>query len=402
MKTLFVLASVMVVLFLAAPNRIEAQKRKAVIPVESTANAYLRNRVTTESRGALSLAGFRKTNGYERGYGVYVIEWQAEILFQQEGYKAGDFFMGSWQDFRVLQRQPGTLDSLVVGNTKHFNKGTTIRLTGDATMRKTEQGWRLEGLSVKTSQVIAGPIINGPSQGTSPLYVAHDGEFSYSPPDAWVLRDVPGGKYKSAFGQQSEDFAPNINIVSESFSGTLDDYVAGNLRVLPSRYEKMGIKNFRTLSQSEFLTNHKQKGVKVITELEVNGIRYGQTFYTFEAKNGKKFVATCTVLAKGGESYDKIFDRSMKTFQTAASEKSTVTTSQVLAESAQQPTPTPAPATQPAAPHTNLKVGQAAPDFTLPSTIVGADGRGVRYKLSDFKTKKNVVLAFYVLAFTGG
>lgn len=66
-------------------------------------------------------------------------------------------------------------------------------------------------------------------------------------------------------------------------------------------------------------------------------------------------------------------------------------------------TPTPAPArTAPQAPQTNLKVGQAAPDFTLPSTVVGADGRGVRYKLSDFKGKKNVVLAFYVLAFTGG
>ena len=70
---------------------------------------------------------------------------------------------------------------------------------------------------------------------------------------------------------------------------------------------------------------------------------------------------------------------------------------------AQTPTPSPSPAAQrPPVPHTTLKVGQAAPDFTLPSTIVGADGRGVRYKLSDFKGKKNVVLAFYVLAFTGG
>ncbi len=71
---------------------------------------------------------------------------------------------------------------------------------------------------------------------------------------------------------------------------------------------------------------------------------------------------------------------------------------------AQQPTPTPPAArtTPPAAPHTNLKVGQAAPDFTLPSTAVGPDGRGMRFKLSDFKGKKNVVLAFYVLAFTGG
>lgn len=57
--------------------------------------------------------------------------------------------------------------------------------------------------------------------------------------------------------------------------------------------------------------------------------------------------------------------------------------------------------TPPPAPHTNLKVGMAAPDFTLPSTIV-QDGKRQRYKLSDFKGKKNVVLAVYVFAFTGG
>jgi hypothetical protein len=69
-------------------------------------------------------------------------------------------------------------------------------------------------------------------------------------------------------------------------------------------------------------------------------------------------------------------------------------------------TPSPTPAAQrpaaPPAPHTNLKVGQPAPDFTLTSSISGPDGRKVKYKLSDFKGKKNVVLAFYVFAFTGG
>ena len=64
---------------------------------------------------------------------------------------------------------------------------------------------------------------------------------------------------------------------------------------------------------------------------------------------------------------------------------------------AQQPTPSPTPAkVAPPAPHTNLKVGQAAPNFTLRAT----DGK--TYKLSDFKGQKNVVLAIYVLAFTGG
>ncbi|HSV33871.1 MAG TPA: redoxin domain-containing protein [Pyrinomonadaceae bacterium] len=66
---------------------------------------------------------------------------------------------------------------------------------------------------------------------------------------------------------------------------------------------------------------------------------------------------------------------------------------------AQTTSPTQQP---PPAPHTNLKVGDKAPDFNLPSTIVGADNRRMRYKLSDFKGKKNVVLAFYVFAFTGG
>jgi peroxiredoxin len=43
-----------------------------------------------------------------------------------------------------------------------------------------------------------------------------------------------------------------------------------------------------------------------------------------------------------------------------------------------------------------LKVGDTAPDFTLLS-----DG-WKSVKLSDFRGKKNVFLAVYVLAFTGG
>ena len=53
-------------------------------------------------------------------------------------------------------------------------------------------------------------------------------------------------------------------------------------------------------------------------------------------------------------------------------------------------------AQQPTPPKTHLKVGDPAPEFSLRAT----DGKA--YKLSDFKGKKNVVLAIYVLAFTGG
>ena len=57
---------------------------------------------------------------------------------------------------------------------------------------------------------------------------------------------------------------------------------------------------------------------------------------------------------------------------------------------AQAPSDKPAP---------KIKVGDVAPDFTL----LSFDGKDVKpVSLHDFKGKKNVVLAFYVFAFTGG
>jgi len=47
-------------------------------------------------------------------------------------------------------------------------------------------------------------------------------------------------------------------------------------------------------------------------------------------------------------------------------------------------------------PKTHLKEGDIAPDFTLPSTT------GKPVKLSDFRGKNAVVLAFFPAAFTGG
>lgn len=48
---------------------------------------------------------------------------------------------------------------------------------------------------------------------------------------------------------------------------------------------------------------------------------------------------------------------------------------------------------------TTLKVGDTAPDFTLPAT---AEGKNMDVKLSDFRGKKSVILAFFPAAFTGG
>ena len=57
------------------------------------------------------------------------------------------------------------------------------------------------------------------------------------------------------------------------------------------------------------------------------------------------------------------------------------------------------PKKTPASPPPKVKIGAMAPDFTL-QYFDGKDLKDV--SLRDFRGKKNVVLAFYIFAFTGG
>ena len=64
---------------------------------------------------------------------------------------------------------------------------------------------------------------------------------------------------------------------------------------------------------------------------------------------------------------------------------------QLLAQAKPDAKPQPAPP--------RLKIGDMAPDFTL----LEYDGQKVKpVSLHDYRGKKNVALAFYVFAFTGG
>jgi len=62
----------------------------------------------------------------------------------------------------------------------------------------------------------------------------------------------------------------------------------------------------------------------------------------------------------------------------------------------QQQPPAKAAEPRPEVAKTHLKVGDQAPDFRL------KDHNGKTVKLRSYRGKKNVVLAFYVLAHTGG
>lgn len=274
---------------------------------ELAVNTVLKQRVAAQSRGAISLVSFRKTNGYEQGNSqLYVLEWQSDIIFEQSGYKAGDMFVGYWQDFSVLSQKPGTLDSLVVGDTIRFDKGTKVRLTGNSTLRKTEQGWRIEDLSVKSYRVLV------------ELYVAPSGEFSYNPPDGWELKDVPGMKYKVA-ALILPAFANNIAVIEERVPKTLDDLIASNLQASAAYSLQNPSAAHTIISQTDFQTNAGQRGVKIIVDNTIGNNRMRSYVYYFDGKNGKGFQVVCTALQKD-VAFEKVFDASMKTFKMFSSE----------------------------------------------------------------------------------
>jgi AhpC/TSA family len=73
----------------------------------------------------------------------------------------------------------------------------------------------------------------------------------------------------------------------------------------------------------------------------------------------------------------------------------------VAVVAAGRPQPAQAP---PASPPPAVKVGDAAPDFTLPYLVPKPDGgfETRQVALSSFKGKQNVVLAFFPAAFSPG
>lgn len=136
------------------------------------------------------------------------------------------------------------------------------------------------------------------------------GNFSFVPPSGWQLGDLPGMKYKVAFGTFSDDFTPNINVIDEVYDGSLDNYVELNLGVMQRVSPE-----FKLISQQEFVNNTGAKAVKLVTDNSLFGRQLRQTFYLFESGQ-TKYVATCTRLIGSKQAaVDTQCEESMRTFR---------------------------------------------------------------------------------------
>jgi hypothetical protein len=145
-------------------------------------------------------------------------------------------------------------------------------------------------------------------QGLEGRYFEREGGFSYQPPGGWRIANIPGMKYKFAFGLSQDGFSPNMNFVDEAHSGSLQSYVDANLKVMQSMF-----KGFEKINQTTFKTGAGQTAIKLTTQAEQNGKMIRQLYYFFEASRDKKLVVTGSAPARGKEAFDRIFDESVRT-----------------------------------------------------------------------------------------
>jgi hypothetical protein len=139
--------------------------------------------------------------------------------------------------------------------------------------------------------------------------LSYAASISYEPPSGWKIIEYPGLKYKIATGPRTNDFAPNFNIIEETFIGTLDDYASANLESLRHMFT-----DFEVISQEKSETNAGDTYIKIVAEDTQDEKRLRQTAYFF-AYGDTKFVITYTRLSNMGEENDTLVDQSMKTFR---------------------------------------------------------------------------------------
>jgi hypothetical protein len=142
-------------------------------------------------------------------------------------------------------------------------------------------------------------------------HIEKAGGFSFVPPEDFMLKALPGIKYKAAIGPAADGFAPNIVFVDEAHKGTLAEYVEANKKGL-----KMTFKNYKEVTEKNFKTEGGAECAMLRIQRDEKGKALRQTFYFFEVSPDRKMVATAsTAVGAAGEKWEPILEASIKTFR---------------------------------------------------------------------------------------
>lgn len=134
--------------------------------------------------------------------------------------------------------------------------------------------------------------------------------LSLQPPKDWIKKDIPGLSHAAFVSDATEMPVASLTLVDEAYSGNLNEYIEINFKSIARAF-----KGFQRINQSEFKTNSGLTGVAIATESEQLGKRVRQVLYFFTGKDSKKFVFTCTFLAKESEKLAPLCAASLQTLK---------------------------------------------------------------------------------------
>ena len=137
--------------------------------------------------------------------------------------------------------------------------------------------------------------------------------FSICLPETWQVpetwQELENLKYKALIVTLEDNYKPMVMFVEEKSTNEFNDYVDANIKNLKKQFDGIQIQ------QSDFITAKNLKGKKLLTTLSQNGRTIRIIHYLFPGNNGYHLGISCGVGAEAGDKYDKLFDRTLKTFE---------------------------------------------------------------------------------------
>ena len=138
-------------------------------------------------------------------------------------------------------------------------------------------------------------------------YVNKEYGFSIQPPEGWTIQEDWFGAIVCFIGPTEDDFAVNINIVSEETDMSLEEYVE------LSKQQIKDILNATIISGgSRTIKNHEAYEIVLTWTMGAHNLKQKQVYLI---EKGRAYIITCTASQSNYDSYVSTFDESINTFE---------------------------------------------------------------------------------------
>lgn len=139
------------------------------------------------------------------------------------------------------------------------------------------------------------------------------GDYMIVVPDSWTYHDA--GRIQIMAASVSNGPSPNIVISFDKTNLSLKEYIVRGFKNLIKVFNETDGKIISVSAVSEFVTESGQKGVKIVIGIQHVDRFISQNIYVFDGANGKKWAIGGTAEVKDYSSYNKDFDRIVKSWK---------------------------------------------------------------------------------------